>query len=116
VLGQWALNYLFKIVPNNEKRFFHYNKRFTTIFPGFKISRKLRTNEKRTIGAIKRRAAYAIKARSFKLVACAIGDFMRFNFARFFWLSIHSNTINLLDVVPGSGMASTMRGGFCNGC
>jgi hypothetical protein len=35
VLGQWALNYLFKIVPNNEKRFFHYNKRFTTIF-GFK--------------------------------------------------------------------------------
>jgi hypothetical protein len=39
--------------------------------------------EKRTIGAIKRRAAYAIKTRSFKLVACALGDFMRFNFARF---------------------------------
>jgi hypothetical protein len=39
--------------------------------------------EKRTIGAIKRRAAYAIKARSIKLVACALADFMRFNFARF---------------------------------
>jgi hypothetical protein len=26
---------------------------------------------------------HAIKARSFKLVACAIGDFMRFNFAFF---------------------------------
>lgn len=39
--------------------------------------------EKRTIGAIKRRAVYALKKRNVKLVAQALGDFMRFNFARF---------------------------------
>jgi hypothetical protein len=84
-------------------------------FSASKVSRKLRTNEKRTIGAIKRRAAYAIKARSLSL-SHALSVILCASTLRVFWLSIHSNTINLLDVVPGSGMASTMRGGFCNGC